>query len=122
MSDEPITFRVNLGPGATIRAVQAAVDDLGTVLEFASELQRRSDRSARDFARTIAFGGPPFGRFGIRIEQPFPYDLNREDYELAATMTHQEIEANARVTVQSLRYENPLELVILASGVVILQV
>ncbi|MEO7024423.1 MAG: hypothetical protein ABI130_09395 [Leifsonia sp.] len=37
-------------------------------------------------------------------------------------LTVREIEANARITVQSLHYENPLELVIFASGAIVIYV
>ncbi|WP_157694619.1 MULTISPECIES: hypothetical protein [unclassified Leifsonia] len=118
MADEPITLRLNLGPRSTIEAVQSAVDDLGRLLTFASEMQRSSDRLAWEYARFVSRRSATFFELGA-FEALEGLGIREAPI---SQLTLREIEANARITVQSLRYENPLELVILAGGVVVVYI
>jgi hypothetical protein len=121
---ESITLTLNLGPNASVQAVSSAVDDMMRVLDFATALQRRVDRGALVTARVLRrarWAGselPGLGFFYVPgAEWVFsggpggPVD----DFERIAA---RESDENSRITVERLTYENPLELVILAGGLV----
>lgn len=122
---ETITLTLNLGSNASIAAVAAAVDDVRRVLEFASTLQRRVDRgaliAARMRSRRRGLGRPgdlawSDGSLFFAALEPVDLPQPIDEFERIAG---READENAQITVQSLRYENPLELVILAGGSVV---
>lgn len=90
------------------------MDDLGRLLTFASDMQRSSDRLVSEYARVISGRAATFLELGA-FEALEGFNIREVPRN---PLTLREIESNARITVQSLRYENPLELVILAGGAV----
>lgn len=113
-----ITLTLNVGPSASIQAVSSAVDDIMRVLDFAADLQRRVDRAALITARAQSRRiRPPELGWSIAWEPTFigggvePAD----EFERIAA---RQVDENSRITVERLTYENPLELVILAGGLV----
>jgi len=123
---EPITLTLNVGPNASIQAVGSAINDLTRVLEFAATAQRLVDRGALIEARVRARRNRRLGRDDIvwgDTGLPLFYeavppssDQFADEFERIAG---RQVEENAEITVQSLRYENPIELVILAGGTVV---
>ena len=121
---ETITLILNLGSNASIAALGAAIDDVRRVLEFASTLQRRVDRAAllaarvRSRRRGLGRAGERAWSDGFFIASLEPVELPQpiDEFERIAG---RQADENAQITVQSLTYENPLELVILAGGTVV---
>ncbi|SDH07494.1 hypothetical protein SAMN04515691_3432 [Leifsonia sp. 98AMF] len=81
-------------------------------------MQRSSDRLAWEYARFVSRRSATFFELGA-FEALEGLGIREAPI---SQLTLREIEANARITVQSLRYENPLELVILAGGVVVVYI
>lgn len=118
---EPITLTLNVGPNASIQAVSSAIDDIMRVLDFAAELQRRVDRAALITARVQArrrIRPTDYGFYYLSGVEPL-FALGQagpaDEFERIAA---REVDENSRITVERLTYENPLELVILAGGLV----
>jgi hypothetical protein len=117
MADNEIRLTLNLGPRASIQTVSSAINDLALVLDFASALQRRVERDAVLSARLRNRGVEESNWFvieGLSPIRPVPDEFER--------FAIRQADENSRITVQSLRYENPLELVILAGGAVIISI
>jgi hypothetical protein len=117
---DSITLTLNVGPSASIQAVSSAVDDIMRVLDFAADLQRRVDRAALITARVRARRIRPteFGFYYLSgVDPVFSDGLGGpvDDFERIAA---RQVDENSRITVERLTYENPLELVILAGGLV----
>ena len=116
---DPITLTLNVGPRASIQAVSSAVDDIMRVLDFAADLQRRADRAALVAARVQARRIRPtdLGFLNLAWEPVFVGGAGEpvDEFERIAA---RQVDENSRITVERLTYENPLELVILAGGLV----
>lgn len=130
-----VTLRIDLGPYVPVEDLSELVANIGTACSFGSALQRLSDRN--DALYQVLRTQSPFSRdpgeafavFSTRYEQihslgqPAAF-LPSPRLERAVSEQLQEMDAAARaeVRVERLRYENPLELVIAATGVAVLAV
>ncbi|PPI26965.1 hypothetical protein [Rathayibacter sp. AY1B5] len=126
-----VELSLNLGPNVSMKALGSAVDDLTLVLEFASALQRNANRSATVSARVLSNfrraenEDPRAARIDVS-SSPDAVDWQSIVLDrLYAVYPGQPVrrdDQDGQITVQSLTYNNPLELVILVSGGVVVWV
>lgn len=128
-----VTWRIDLGPRVPIEDLSEFVANIGTVCSFGSSLQRLSDRNDALYQvlTRSPFSRDPEEDFAVftsyqRIHlygQPAAF-VPSPRLERAVSQQLQEMgaEARAEVRVEHLSYENPLELVIAATGVAVVAV
>lgn len=130
--------RINLGASSSLGRVAGVLDDFALICTAAGELQRFADRNdavayllrqpSVDLFESLDDEFDAIWRLGRRGPWPvvFPIGLLESSPALVAAVEERlnrlETEEDAAVRVQSLTYQNPLELVILASGVVVVAV
>jgi hypothetical protein len=137
-----LRLRLDLGRRTDIQFLTSALDDMSTVCSFGGDLQRVADRNLATYevlqrpSRYLEdwelFEQDQWYRFfrerGSRypVVPLLPASLLTESPALnravAARLRQTESERDARVVVEELHYSNPVEWIILASGVVLLGV
>jgi len=120
MADSTITLRLNVGPGATIQSLGSVLSDFTSALTFASDLQRVSDRNRAVVARLRRRRDGGYYYFPGIVA--FDGSFDAEAYIGFDRLSQIESDENAQIRVEQLSYENPVVLIITASGLVVLAV
>lgn len=133
-ADERFRIRGDLGPMADIQTLAAVLNDLARVADFAVACQQVADRND---ATAEILRRRPFESVGEledlehlwyrRHPGYYPFPMARDVVESSPDWNSLLREygagrAHGSVQVEQLRYRNPLELVILASGIVVVGV
>lgn len=123
---------MNIGPLADVQSIAAVIDDLGAVCAFGSELQRAANRNraVREVSRSLGllprigeepFPTSPFGHVQIGGYYPsIGVPIVSPRFERAVADAARQSEPDTVVRVERLLYQNPVELIIIASGAVVL--
>lgn len=118
-----ISFQLDLGPRVPVQTVAAVIADFSTVCTFANELQRVADvnqalylEARRWFdsdpdSRTFPWGSPYSPGWWGYSEAVIGGYPSRQIRERGS-------EDDAQIYVERLSYENPLEWIVIASGLV----